>query len=232
MLRYFAANGWSGYWLVIWWFTAVALLGQKGTKRIFPVRQYFALCDGSFKIELIYVTNWIRSVITDKTTGNTLRSFASCIVHITRKHGCWRTFFLKIYKYMYDYIKTMDSIYCVLTPVSWVRTVNRFIFYYKHCIKLSYANFPLLLVLINIKLSAKLCPKSPEFKPGYIWTLKLSICLAHDYFSKLGGTTLYGLKEVQKFYKGSRCPSIYSEYNQNKKSINFMKHTQIRNISL
>lgn len=76
--------------------------------------------------------------------------------------------FLKIYKYMYDYIKTMDSIYCVLTPVSWVRTVNRFIFYYKHCIKLSYANFPLLLVLINIKLSAKLCPKSPEFKPGYI----------------------------------------------------------------
>lgn len=64
--------------------------------------------------------------------------------------------------------KTMDSIYCVLTPVSWVRTVNRFIFYYKHCIKLSYANFPLLLVLINIKLSAKLCPKSPEFKPGYI----------------------------------------------------------------
>lgn len=42
---------------------------------------------------------------------------------------------------MYDYIKTMDSIYCVLTPVSWVRTVNRFIFYYKHCIKLSYANF-------------------------------------------------------------------------------------------
>lgn len=133
---------------------------------------------------------------------------------------------------MYDYIKTMDSIYCVLTPVSWVRTVNRFIFYYKHCIKLSYANFPLLLVLINIKLSAKLCPKSPKFKPGYIWTLKLSICLAHDYFSKLGGSTLYGLKEVQKFYKGSRCPSIYSEYNQNKKSINFMKHTQIRNISL
>lgn len=60
--------------------------------------------------------------------------------------------FLKIYKYMYDYIKTMDSIYCVLTPVSWVRTVNRFIFYYKHCIKLSYANFPLLLALINIKL--------------------------------------------------------------------------------
>lgn len=52
----------------------------------------------------------------------------------------------------------MDSIYCVLTPVSWVRTVNRFIFYYKHCIKLSYANFPLLLALINIKLSAKLCP--------------------------------------------------------------------------
>lgn len=220
MLRYFAANGCSGYWLVIWWFTAVALLGQKGTKRIFPVRQYFALCDGSFKIELIYVTNWIRSVITDKTTVNVVEAKHTsifCVMHCShyKKTRMLENIFLKIYNYMYDYIKTMDSIYCVLTPVSWVRTVNRFIFYYKHCIKLSYANFPLLLALINIKLSAKLCPKSPEFKPGYIWTLKLSICLAHDYFSKLGGSTLYGLKEVHKFYKGSRCPSIYSEYNQN-----------------
>lgn len=85
MLRYFAANGCSGYWLVIWWFTAVALLlGQKGTKRNFPVRQYFALCDGSFKIELIYVTNWIRSAITDKTTVNVVEAKHTsifCVLH-------------------------------------------------------------------------------------------------------------------------------------------------------
>lgn len=97
---------------------------------------------------------------------------------------------------MYDYIKIMDFIYCVLIFVSWVRIVNCFIFYYKYCIKFSYVNFFFLLVLINIKLLVKLCFKSLEFKLGYIWILKLSICLVYDYFSKLGGFILYGLKEV------------------------------------
>lgn len=58
----------------------------------------------------------------------------------------------------------MDSIFCVLRPASWMRTVHCFIFYNEHCTKLSRTNIspPISVDSLNI---SKIMSKSPKFEP-------------------------------------------------------------------